>query len=73
MNDRARLTPVDVIFIAVGFAVLAFLSEPLYTVMNDQASTLGKPEAFLFQLIVPGIVLTMLYVTYATAIGGANA
>lgn len=73
MNDRARLTPVDVIYIGVGIAVLAFLVEPLYMLMNANAGELGKAEAFLFQMIVPGIVMTILYVMYSTAISGPGA
>lgn len=74
MTDRARLTPVDVIFIGVGIAVFVFLAEPLYTVMDQQAAagTLDTPEAYLFQLIPGALVITLMYVMYATAVGGSG-
>lgn len=73
MTDRARLTLVDVVFLGASIAVLSALVPPLYDLLNQQASQLGTGELYLFQLVVPGIVLTLLVVMLATAATGGSA
>jgi hypothetical protein len=70
IGDRGRLTIVDVVFIAVSVAVLAALAPAVYTLLQQQAGELGTGSGYLFQMVVPGIVATLLVVTYATATGG---
>jgi len=69
--DRARLTFVDVIFLGVSLAVLAILVRPFYDILDDQASVLSVGEAYMFQLLVPGIVAMLLIVMLATAVNEA--
>jgi len=69
--DRARLTFVDVIFLGVNLAVLAILARPFYDILGDQASVLSVGEAYMFQLLVPGIVAMLLIVMLATAVNKA--
>jgi len=70
--NRARLTPVDVVFYGVALALLAFFAEPIYTVMRDSASAghLQTGEAYLFQIIFPALIVTIIIVTYLTAASG---
>jgi hypothetical protein len=70
MTARARITLVDIIYIAVSMAVLAFLAPVLYDLLAAKAGVLGTGELYLFQLIVPGILITMLMVIYSTAVSG---
>lgn len=73
MDLRARLTPVDVVFFGVALMLLAFFADPIYTVMRDNASSLGPGEAYLFQMIFPALVVTIMSVVYLTgASGGAQ-
>jgi hypothetical protein len=69
--DRARLTFIDVIFLGISLAVLAILARPLYSVLDKQADVLSTGEAYMFQLLVPGIVATLLIVMLATAVNEA--
>jgi len=71
MNSRARLTIVDALFISVSMAVLGFLAQPLYRILNDSAGSLGTGEAYLMQMIVPGLIVSVLIVTFSVAVGGS--
>lgn len=71
--DRARLTPVDVVYYGVAVFLLGILAGPIYTVLDDSSGSLGTAEAYLFQLVFPAMVLTVLTVVYVTgASGGAT-
>lgn len=70
MNERARLTPVDVVYIAVGLAVLAFLSEPFYTAL--ESSGLSTDTALMFSMLPPALMTMILYVTYTTSLIGSG-
>jgi ABC-type transport system involved in cytochrome c biogenesis permease subunit len=73
MDVRARLTPVDVVFYGVALLLLSFMAEPIYTTLRDNADRLGTGEAYLFQLIFPAMILTLISVVYLTgASGGAR-
>lgn len=65
VRDRGRLTPVDVVFFGVGFTALAFLGEPFYSLLSQNSGDLGTGTEFLFTMIVPGLVLTLLFSIYA--------
>lgn len=67
---RARLTPVDVVFYGVAIFLLAVFAKPIYTVMNDNAGYLGTGEGYLFQLIFPAVILTVMSVIWLTAVSG---
>ena len=72
-DDRARLTPVDIVYYGVAVLLLGFLAQPMYQVLNDNAGELGTGEAYLFQLVFPALVVTIMVVVYLTgASGGAS-
>jgi len=70
IDGRARITPVDVVFIAVGLAVLTFLSGPLYSALDQ--SSLSTGTELLFRMIPPGLVSMLIFVTYRTALIGSG-
>lgn len=65
---RARITLIDVVFIAASLAVLAFLSPALYEVLQQQTDVLGTGELLFMQMLVPAIVLTLLVLTFSRAV-----
>lgn len=69
---RARLTPVDVVYLAVSFAVLAFGIQIFYPLLNQNAGRLGTGELYLFQTIAPALLLTLFTVLFVTAVGGSS-
>lgn len=72
-DDRARLTPVDIVYYGVALLLLGFLAEPMYLVLNDQAGELGTGSGLLFQMIFPSLVVTLMFVVFLTGVsGGAN-
>lgn len=70
MGERARLTPVDVVYIAVGLAALAFLAEPLYTALDSVELSTGA--TLLFQMLPPALVTMILFVTYRISLIGSG-
>ena len=71
-DERARLTPVDVIYYGVALLLLGFLAAPMYTVMNDNAGELGTGTAYIFQLAFPSMVVTIMFVVYLTGASGGG-
>lgn len=71
-DTRARLTPVDVVYYGVALLILAFFAGPMYTVMNDNAGQLGTGTAYLYQLVFPGLVATLIFVVYLTGASGGG-
>lgn len=71
MSDRGRLTPVDVVFFAVGIAVLAFLSGPMYTLLDQ--SNLDTSVEYMFVMIPGGLVVSLLFMIYRTSLVGGGA
>lgn len=67
---RGRLTPLDVVFMAVALAMLAFLGQPFYQLLNG--STMDAGALLLFRMIVPAMVAMMIYTIYRRSLlGGA--
>ena len=71
-DDRARLTPVDVVYFGVGFLILAFMAKPIYTVLNSNASELSAGAAYLYQMIFPAMIITLHTVVYLTGASGGG-
>lgn len=69
MGCRARLTIVDVVYIAVALAAVGFLIGPMYTAMNANVGALDTGPAYLFRMVPAGLVMTLLVITYTSAIG----
>lgn len=69
-RDRGRLTPVDVVFISVAVAALAFLAEPFYTVLGS--SSLSTETELMFKMLPPALIATVLYVTYRISLLGSG-
>jgi Na+/melibiose symporter-like transporter len=70
IGERARLTPVDVIFIAVGLAALTFLVEPMYALLDT--SSLSTGTELMFRMLPPGLVAMLIFVAYRTALIGGS-
>lgn len=70
MDERGRLTPVDVVFAAAAIAVFSFMVQPFYNVLSD--ASLGQGTGLLFQMLPPALVLTLAAVTYKTALTGGQ-
>jgi len=67
MSDRGRLTPVDVVFFGMAGALVLILGPVFLEVLNDNAGSFSQPTAFLFQLIVPGLLMTLLSIILVVA------
>lgn len=68
--NRAQITIPDVVFFAAALLILGAFAEPIYQLLNDRAANLGPGEAFLLQMVVPSMVITMLIIIFAIAVGG---
>lgn len=69
-DDRARLTPVDIVYYGVALFLLSIFARPIYQVLNDNAGELGTGEALVFQMVFPALVVTLLFVVFLTAASG---
>lgn len=70
---RGRLTPVDIVFYGVAVFLVGQLSVPIYTVLSNNAGEMGTGTAYLFQMVFPGLVMTILIVVYLTGATGGSA
>lgn len=71
-DERGRLTPVDVIFYGVALLLMGFLAAPIYSTLNANASSMGTGVGYLFQLVFPALVITILYRVYTTGASGGG-
>lgn len=71
-TERARLTPVDIVYYGVAVLLLGLLASPMYTVLNDNAGELGTGEALLFQMMFPAMLLTVMGIVYLTGATGGT-
>lgn len=70
MSDRARLTPVDVVFFLVSMGVMGALA-PIYLYFLDQnAYQATTPQVWLLRLLLPILTLTILALIYTNAVEG---
>jgi len=70
MDDRARLTPVDVAFLGVAVFMLGILIDPIYTLLNANLGSLGTGDAYMVRLIIPGALVAVFVTIYQIAIQG---
>lgn len=70
MDERARLTPVDVAWIGVALFMLGILIVPIYTLLNANAGSLGMGDASMARMVVPGAIVTVFVYIMATSIQG---
>lgn len=70
--SRAQLTIPDLVWFAAGLVALAGLAPAIYMVLDQRASSLGTGTAFLMQMVVPGLVATLLVILFAIAVGGRS-
>jgi len=68
--DRARLTPVDVVFFGVVIFILGHLAGPVYQILAENSADLGTGTTYLFQMIFPAMILTVLSLVFLTAVSG---
>lgn len=71
-HDRGQLTIPDVVFFGAGLLIVAGLAAPIYELLNQQAGELGTGAAYLLQMVVPGLLITMLIIFFAIASGGGQ-
>lgn len=70
MDERARLTPVDIAYVGVGVFVLGLLIPSAYELMNANIASLGTGDAYLFRMVFPAALLGVMVMIFATAVGG---
>lgn len=70
MTRRGQITIPDVVYFGTSLLILAGLAPAIYMLLDDRAADLGAGFAFLAQMVVPGLVVTMLLVLFAIAVGG---
>lgn len=71
-DTRARLTIIDVVWITAALFVAGVLIGPIFTALENNAGSLGTGEAYLFQMVPAGIVLTILIVLWQIAVTGGD-
>jgi len=67
---RAQLTIPDMVFAVASIVVLYPLAAAFYDVLHANAGDLSTGTAYLFQMVVPGLVVTILIILFAIAVGG---
>jgi hypothetical protein len=72
MDERARLTIPDVVFVLVSLAVLYALLPVVYTLLDASAGDLGTGVVYLFKLVAPVAALVLLAGIYRTGIRGVG-
>lgn len=70
MDDRARLTPVDVAHYGVAVFILGILIVPIYMLLNSNTGALGMGDAYMVRMVVPAALLTIFVTIMATAVEG---
>lgn len=69
-TDRARLTIGDMIYYGATLVFVAPLLVVFLNGLDNNAGQLGVGEAYLFQLLAPVFILTLLAVIWFTAVVG---
>lgn len=70
MNDRARLTPVDIAYVGVAVFVFGLLIGPIYTLLNLNIGALGAGDVYLFRMVIPAALIGVLVMIMATSVSG---
>lgn len=70
MIDRARLTPVDVVFFLVSIVMLGALAPVFLDFLSQNAYQATTPQVWLLRLLLPTIALTVLALIYTNAVEG---
>lgn len=71
-DRRARLTLIDVIFMGVSLFVIGIVAGPVFEILDDQAGVIGTGPAFMFRIVVPGLIVTLMVVIWRTSLGGGG-
>jgi len=71
-GDRGQLTIPDMVFFGAALVIIAGLAEPIYDLLNQQAGELGTGAGYLLQMVVPGLLITLLIIFFAIASGGGQ-
>jgi hypothetical protein len=72
-DRRARLTVPDVAFVLASLFVLRALYPVFKSALDANATEFSTGEAMLFQLVLPGLILMLLYLLLVKSIRGAQA
>lgn len=70
MDDRARLTVPDVLWILMSLAFVSALWPVVTNGLESNAGEIGTGPLFLFQLVLPISLLVLLAMIYRKAVGG---
>lgn len=71
-DRRGRLTLIDVIWLGVSLFLIGVMAGPIFTVVDNHAAILGTGPAYMFRIVVPGLIVTLMVVLWVTAIGGGD-
>jgi len=66
-TSRGQITIPDIVFFAAALIILAGFARPIYQLLNDNASELSAGSGYLLQMVVPGLLVTMLIIFFALA------
>lgn len=67
---RARITIPDLMFTLMSLAFLGALWPVFYSVMEQQALDMDPGTLYIYQLLLPGLIIVMFSLVYAKAAGG---
>lgn len=67
---RGQITIPDVVYFAAGFVVLAALAPAIYQLLGERSSEFSTGTVMLWQIVVPGLAVTLVVVLFALAVGG---
>lgn len=68
--DRARITIPDILMLLMAFAFLGALYPVFWGFYSDNLSYLSPGAKYLFQLMLPLLLLVIYTVVYRNAVGG---
>lgn len=69
-RDRGRLTVPDILFLLMGVAFLGALYPVFWGFYTDNLSYLSPGAKYLFQLMLPLLLLVLYTIVFRNAVGG---
>lgn len=66
-RDRGQITIPDIVFFAAALIIIGGFAGPIYQLLNDNAGELSASSAYLLQMAVPGLLVTLLVIFFALA------
>ena len=72
MDNRARLTITDIIWVVIAVFAVSGLYPAYNTLFQDTASSMDPTTTVAFQLILPVALVVLLAIIFAEATGGLS-